>query len=184
MPNEISLDKVKNGSRISVKVRVQKKEDIINSINAKCDKDIDCLSKRDLMMFGIGLYLGEGAKTIESVRLINSDPKVIKLAILWFNHIFGVKKDNLTLHIHSYPDLNTDKLIAYWSDVTGIPKTQFGKTQIDTRINKHHGNKLPYGTVQLRVVSRGNSDFGVNLHRLIMGYINSVSEKSQKFDKI
>ena len=47
------------------------------------------------MMLGLGLYIGEGGKTDGLIRIINSDPKVIKLAIKWFKFSFGIKTENI-----------------------------------------------------------------------------------------
>src|SRR4051812_19693196 len=46
---------------------------------ASAKKEIGDLSKRDLWMLGLGLYIGEGSKSIESVRIVNSDPAVIRV---------------------------------------------------------------------------------------------------------
>ncbi len=145
--------------------------------------ELGLLSKRDLWLFGIGLYLGEGSKTIECVRFTNSDPKVIKASVVWLKEICGLTERNFKLHIHTYPDNDFEKNIEYWSRVTGIPKTQVGKIQIDKR-NKRRNikGKLPHGTVQVRVFAGGESKFGVELHRRIMGWIEAVSEQIYKRD--
>jgi len=137
------------------------------------------LSKRDLWLLGIGLYLGEGSKSHESVRIINSDPRIVKLSILWFKRICGLKTENFSPVVHIYPDNDLEKTIRYWSKLTGIPKRQFQKTQIDRRTNKsvRKRNKLPYGTINLQVRSRGKKEFGVALHRRIMGWLESSIER-------
>lgn len=64
----------------------------------------------------------------------------------------------------------------FWSKATGIPKKQFGKTQIDRRTNKSEKKKrkLPYGTIRLTVRTKGKKEFGVSLHRRIMGWIETA----------
>ncbi len=47
-------------------------------------QEIGRISKRDLFLFGLGLYLGEGGKTHDIVRVTNSDPMVIRAAVAWF----------------------------------------------------------------------------------------------------
>ena len=44
-------------------------------------KEIGEITKRDLFMLGIGIYIGEGAKTFDIVRVINADPKIIKFTV-------------------------------------------------------------------------------------------------------
>lgn len=177
-PNSESLDKVKNGSRKSSEVRHNKKILTTNDIRKFAVQEIGDISERDLSMFGLGLYLGEGAKSIESVRIINSDPKVIKISIQWFTRVLGVGYKNMKLSVHTYPGNNVDNDIHYWSEITKIPVNQFSKTQVDTRKGKVVGHKLPHGTVQLRVIANGDSRFGVNLHRKIIALTEAVIAKS------
>lgn len=139
-------------------------------------KELGRLTKRDLWLLGIGLYLGDGSKLYERIRVINSDPKIIKLAIAWFKSVCGLKNKNLTPAVHGYPDTDIEETIKYWLKVTGIPRKYFGKTQIDQRKNKSRKKrrKLPYGTLHLTVKSWGRKEFGVALHRRIMGWIEAA----------
>ena len=178
-PNEETLMRIKNGPRKSAEIRHLKKLSSIEQVRSLANSEIGTLSKRDLWMFGIGLYLGEGAKSIESVRLVNSDPNVIKLGIVWLRNVCGVGIKNLTLVVHTYPDNNIATTISYWSKLSGVPVSEFGKTQVDMRLNKstYHHNKLPYGTVQLRVRAGKNEKLGVFLHRRIMGWIEAIIQQ-------
>ncbi|MFZ3069363.1 MAG: hypothetical protein WA052_03575 [Microgenomates group bacterium] len=174
-PNKITLERIANGTNLSASNRHQKKLDSIKEIHKSAIKEIGVISSRDLWLFGIGLYLGEGTKMIESVRITNSDPRVIKIAVKWFVEVIGLTMNNLSLALHSYPDNNIDKDMEYWSSVSGIPIKQFGKTQIDIRKEKHSKHKLPHGTVQLRVLANGDTKFGVSLHRRILGWVDAVA---------
>ena len=139
-------------------------------------KDIGKLTKRDLWLLGIGIYLGEGSKLHEQIRVVNSDPKIIKTTMRWFREICGLCNKNFSPGVHTYPDNNVDETIKYWSKIIGIPKKQFIKTQIDRRNNKSgkRKTKLPYGTLHLRIKSCGKKEFGVSLHRRIMGWLEVV----------
>lgn len=183
-PNQFTLLGMKIGSKKSAEVRHLKLSSQLSDIKLSCIREVGQLSKRDLWLFGLGMYLGEGAKSIESVRVINSDPKVIVIAIRWLIEVAGLGIDNLSLSLHSYPDNNIEDDIQYWSEMSGIPSYQFGKTQIDSRTGKVSGHRLPHGTVQLRVIARGNNKFGVFLHRQIMGWIDAVANQVEKFDII
>jgi len=138
-------------------------------------KEIGRLTKRDLWMLGIGLYLGEGSKLYEEITIINSDPKIIKIAVKWFREFCGLKDENFAPIAHTYPDNNIKETIKYWAKVIGIPENQFRKTQIDRRTNKagKKKRKLPYGTLFLRIKSCGRKEFGRSLHRRIMGWIEA-----------
>jgi DNA-binding XRE family transcriptional regulator len=138
-------------------------------------RDIGSFSKRDRFFFGLAIYAGEGEKN-DTVGVINSNPDIVTFVIDWLHDFYDVSIDHLTLAIHCYPDNNTAACLRYWSEITGIPLSQFGKTQIDRRLNKKLGKrgKLPYGTAHLRVKSKGKKEFGVLLSRRIQAAINQI----------
>lgn len=151
--------------RTAVKIR--------NEIRRKSRKEIKSLSRKDLWYIGTILYLGEGNKSQEDVRLSNSDPRVIKLFIYWLKIACGVKPEDIQAWVHIYPDNNAKETIRYWSKITKIPESQFQKTQVDRRIKKSKikFKRLPYGTLHLRVRK------GRNLFQKISGWIEGILER-------
>jgi hypothetical protein len=143
-------------------------------------KDIGKFTKRDLFMLGIGLYIGEGSKTTSSVRVTNSDPKIIKTFICWFKKILNLQNINFSIRIHTYPDNNQEDLIIFWMKETGLPRRAFLKTWIDTRTDKkskNHG-KLPYGTVHLTINGITQGKGGSFLMRRVLAWIEIVHQKA------
>ena len=177
-PNKLVLKRIKTGPYISGQKSHEKRVRNILKIRELAKKELGIISKRDLWMVGIGLYIGEGSKTYETIRIINSDPKVITLTIKWFKNICNLEIKNITIAIHLYPDNDVNKCLEFWSKTTGLPIEQFRKTQIDRRIDKSNKKKrkLPYGTAHLTIVSNGNTERGVNLHRKITGWIEGILE--------
>jgi hypothetical protein len=176
-PNKEVIARIGKGRAKAAQTKHNQKLANIYQVKALAKRELGKLTKRDLWLLGIGLYLGEGSKSSkENVRVINSNPEIIKFAVNWFREICGLKNENFTLAIHTYPDNNIRATINYWSKVTGIPKKQFGKTQIDRRTNKsgRKKRKLPYGTAHLTVRANRKKEFGVNLHRRIMCWIEAV----------
>lgn len=175
IPNKEFITRVKRGFFKSGQIRHNQRVASIKKIKSLAKVELGKISERDLWMLGIGLYIGEGSKAYEMIRVINSDPKVIKLAIKWFINICDLKIENVGITLHLYPDNDIKKCVQYWSKATNIPEQQFRKTQVDRRINKSikKNRMLPYGTAHVSIVSNGNSDFGVNLHRRIMGWIEN-----------
>lgn len=167
---------MKNGPFKSGQIRHNIRVKNIVRIKASARKELGNISERDLWMLGVGLYIGEGSKAYETIRITNSDPAVIKLAMRWFKNVCGLAEENMVVTLHIYPDNNKEKCINYWSKAINISAKSFRKSQIDSRINKSSkkSRKLPYGTAHLSIVSNGNPDFGVNLHRRIMGWIECV----------
>lgn len=175
-PNKKVLKRIQLAPSKSAEIVHNRKVYNIIAIKKSAKKELGKLTKRDLWLLGIGLYLGEGMKLQESIRVINSDPEIIKIAIKWFRKVCDLSTKNFTITIHTYPDNDTKKTINYWSGLTEIPKSQFRKTQIDRRTNKSpkKKRKLPYGTAHLVIKSNGKKEFGVYLHRRIMGWIEAV----------
>jgi len=154
---------------------------MVNILEARkiAKSEIGNLTKRDLLMLGIGLYWGEGSKSNEIIRFVNSDPSVIKIAVEWFERICEIKKNNFAPRIHIYPDSDVKNSIKYWSGITGVSQEQFKKTQIDRRKDKSgkKKHKLPNGTLHLQINSCGEVLKGRFLHRKIMGWINACLEQ-------
>ena len=175
-PNEHTIKTIGNARIASGiykhKIRVKNLE----KAEMQSKKDIGVISKRDIMMLGLGLYIGEGAKTSGITRMVNSDPRVIKLTIKWLKTSFGIKLKQIKVRLYIYPDNKEKKCIKYWSKQTKIPENQFFKSTVDRRTDKKskkHG-KLPFGTAHVSIKSFGNKDHGVYMHRLIMAWIKRV----------
>jgi len=174
-PNSASRRRINEGRQKTNAARTYAKENSIRESRAKAFKDIGKLSRRDIFMVGIGLYIGEGAKTI-CTGVINSDPRVIVFAIRWFKEVCGLENKHFVINIHVYPDIDADTCLAFWSSITGIRLEQFGKTQVDNRQGKKMAKrgKLRYGTAHLRVKSLGEKKFGVFLQRRIAAWMERV----------
>ncbi len=177
-PNQFTLDKIANGPKISAQLRIKARVQRTLKIWQTAEQQLGTLTSRDLLILGIGLYMGEGSKTNSIVRFSNSDPLMIKLFIKWSTESFGVSSQNFALRIHTYPDANIGTVEKYWLKTTGLPKSSLRRTFIDKRTNKvQKSGKLPYGTAHLTIFAAGNTKHGVELFRLIEGYIRAVKQK-------
>src|SRR3989344_4399304 len=83
-PNQQTIERVGKAIAASNARKTQIRQEETEKVRRAAFLDIGKISKRDLFMFGLGLYLGEGSKTYEITRVVNSDPDVIRLAIAWF----------------------------------------------------------------------------------------------------
>ncbi|MEK7498134.1 MAG: hypothetical protein AAB656_04420 [Patescibacteria group bacterium] len=135
------------------------------------------ISKRDLLLLGIGLYIGEGSKYDRGfIQFTNSDPKVIKLMMAWFTQILNLNLSNFYMRLHLYPDNKEKEAISFWSNLTMVPVRQFGKTYVDKRTNKLQKNrgKLLYGTLHIRIRGLGEKFARVGLYHKILGWIELI----------
>lgn len=175
-PNQQTVERVGKAIAASNARKTLIRQEETEEVRQAAFLDIGNMNKRDLFMFGLGLYLGEGAKTYGITRIVNSDPNVIDLAIAWF-HGLGVSREQFLLTIHLYPDSDVNESLQFWSHTTTIPRSQFGKTQIDRRTNKkkNRAGKLPHGTAHLTVRSLGRKEFGVVLARKIQAWTDEVA---------
>lgn len=160
--------------------RAELRQKSIQEIRKTAVKDIGRISRRDLFVFGLGLYLGEGCKTNSQIRVMNSDSRIIQATIAWFR-MLGVEKKQIKLRLHLYPDSNVTHSLQFWSRTTSIPLSQFQKHQIDSRIDKKakKRHKLPFGTVQLTVQSGGKKEYGVIFFRKIQLWSEAILSEIQ-----
>ena len=116
-------------------------------------EDIVALNKYELLLVGAALYWGEGGKTSTGMATIaNSDPSVIKIMIKFFLEVCNVRPGKFRGHVHTFSHLNVEDAEAYWSKVSGIPRSQFYKTYSKPSIaSKGKKDSLPYGTFQIYV---------------------------------
>jgi transcriptional regulator with XRE-family HTH domain len=83
------------------------------------------LSDRDLLVAGTALYAGEGAKTDGSVRFANSDPGMVAMFCTWLRTCFEIDESRLRVRLYLHEGLDLDAAQSFWSDLTGIPPSQF-----------------------------------------------------------
>ncbi|HXK35567.1 MAG TPA: helix-turn-helix domain-containing protein [Candidatus Paceibacterota bacterium] len=101
------------------------------------------LTERDLLMAGLFLYLGEGSKSRWfDVGVSNSNPTIIKFAIIWLVSILGADKKKIKVYLHLYSDMDIQKEIQFWKKVTGLPLSQFRKPYV----KKSKFSKVSYST--------------------------------------
>lgn len=177
MPNDFFIQNVSsNREKLISFSRVDKLESV-RKAKIYAEKSIGILSRRDHFMFGLAIYLGEGSKVGNYVRISNSDPRIIKFSINWFKTHFGVDESSFRIRIHMYPDNNEEEVINYWMKNVSLKREAFFGSNIDYRAKKkNRAGSLPYGTAHLSVVSNGNKDFGVLLYRKIIASIDLVLE--------
>jgi transcriptional regulator with XRE-family HTH domain len=175
-PNKHTIDTIGNARIASGVYKHGIMMESFREAEDESKKLISNLSDRDIMMLGLGIYIGEGAKTVGITRIINSDPKIIKLMIKWFKISFGVTTEQFKVRLYIYPDNNEKECIEYWSKQIGIPRNNFHSSYVDVRTNKKSSNqgKLPFGTAHMSVLGLGKKKHGKYLHRLIMALINRV----------
>ena len=85
------------------------------------------MTEQEFLLVGAALYAGEGSKSEGSVRFANTDPAMIALFCAWLRRFFEVDESRLRLRLYLHEGLDIESANAFWSELTGIPLSQFGK---------------------------------------------------------
>jgi hypothetical protein len=179
IPNKITSKAIINSQQKAISA--SRSDRIISLVKAReyAEQNIKNLSSREILLIGMGIYIGEGSKAYNTTRIVNSDPRIIKFSLLWLKKCFGLSDENIKIRIHIYPDNDEKKTLEFWMNQLNLKKYFFQTFYIDRRINKRKNRAgiLPYGTAHMSVISNGNKKFGVLLHRKILATIDCILNK-------
>ncbi|OHB18859.1 MAG: hypothetical protein A2854_03325 [Parcubacteria group bacterium RIFCSPHIGHO2_01_FULL_56_18] len=175
-PNLATINRIGKARAASVEVKRRLKQETFERAKKEAQNDVQSVSTRDLFMLGLGLYIGEGAKSPSATSFVNSNLAIMNLIIRWFTESIGLPKRNLRMRLHVYPDTDQEQSLEFWSSQTGLSEDQFFRPVVDVRKDKkaNKSGKLPYGTAHLTVKSLGEKRFGVFLARKILAWSDRV----------
>ncbi len=164
------------GRMKGARMNKEKRLKVIIEHNIWAEDEIGKLTKRDLLMLGIGLYWGEGVKGERGspASMVNSDPEVIRVSIKWFKEVFGIKTKDFRpyIYISEVHRQREEKIMDYWVSTLKIPKKQFLQIIfLKSRPKKKYENyNSYYGILALRI--RRSS----TLKYKILGLINACKQ--------
>jgi hypothetical protein len=182
MHNDTVRESIFENNRRVVTIKRVDKANSIQEAVAYAGSQVGELSDRDIFILGLGIYVGEGSKTANFTRIVNSDPKIIRFSIMWLKTCFGLKNSNFRIRLHIYPDNDQIEVIKYWMKYLRMKRSVFYPVYIDTRTNKKKDRQgvLPYGTAHMTVVSNGEKSLGVLLQRKIIASIDFALNQSTR----
>lgn|SRR3989338_3990424 len=160
------IEVLSRGSQSQKERRFREVETIISNAQKEIRTPI---SREDLKLMGAALYWGEGSKG-KRVVITNSDPRLIKFSVLWIKSVFNTSPSQLEAQLNMYPQQNEKDLKKFWSELTGIPLENFGKTYVKPLSKNYKKNNLYYGTIKIGVPKSANK-----VHQ-IFGWIKAVLE--------
>ncbi|MBC7746370.1 hypothetical protein H7Y40_00095 [Pedobacter sp.] len=126
---------------------------------------IKTMEQAELFGIGLGLYWGEGTKAnLDSVRLGNTDPKLLKTFIRFLTEIYGVPKEKLRFGLQIFTDIDSEEALRYWIDELGVEASQFYRitVTISGSIGTYR-NKSQYGVVTVYCNNKKLRDILVGL---------------------
>lgn len=111
------------------------------------------LDDRDLSMFALGLYAGEGAKTGGTVAMANTNPTYLLVFITWLRRAFEIDESRLRVHLYLHEGLDLPAAVRYWSELLEIPPEQFTKPYRAVADASIRRSKHVYGCPSVRYAS-------------------------------
>jgi predicted DNA-binding protein YlxM (UPF0122 family) len=107
-------------------------------------------AQKQLLIAGVMLYFGEGAKTGSTVDLANSDPKIIKIFLKFLRKIFCVDEKKLRFYLYCFSSQNPENLKKYWGEELNVSLDKFTKPYVrEVRASKM-SRISPYGVLHVR----------------------------------
>ena len=139
----------------------------IDELLAEGRQRIGHLTDREFLMAGVALYAGEGSKTDGAVKFANSDPRMIAFFCAWFRAFFMPDEARLRCRIYLHEGLDIAEAEAFWSALTGIPLSQFGKGYRAVADPTIRTNKHAFGCAYVVYASS-------RTHREVMGLVHAL----------
>lgn len=158
----------------SALMQKQRRLDLVENSRLEGVRLLSNITDNELLIAGLALYWGEGAKKRRIVEFCNSDPKMIKFLLLWLQKCFAIDIAEIRCYvgINGIHHQREQVVKEYWSKITGIPLSQFTKTSFKKVKNKKVYNNFNehYGTLSVKV--RNPARF----YYKIMGLIDGLYE--------
>jgi hypothetical protein len=137
----------------------------------ECDRlGRDCLgdlSDQAFLAAGVALYAGEGSKTDGKIVFANTDPTMVAFFCAWFRRFFEVDEGRLRVRVYLHEGLDLAAAQSFWSSLTRVPQSQFGKSYRAKNDPSIRRNKHEMGCAYVCYSSS-------RVHRQIMGLIRAL----------
>ncbi len=133
--------------------------------------------REDEFIAGVMLHWAEGNKK-NNAGIANSDARIIKMMVGWFEKYFHIKRTSLAIHLHLHSGQNEEKMKKYWSQITGIPRKNFIKSFIKPEGSGYRKNILYNGTVKITPRGSGSTYLLFTILGCIAGYLErTINER-------
>jgi transcriptional regulator with XRE-family HTH domain len=129
--------------------------------------ELGALNDRELLVAGLALYAGEGAKADGDVIFTNTGPRLVRFFCAWLRRFFEVDEDRLRARLYLHEDLDLEAATAFWSTALAIPTAQFlrpHRPAVGATVRTH---RHVHGCVSVRLRSRP-------VHRRMIGLIEAL----------
>jgi Homeodomain-like domain-containing protein len=163
----IPLPRPPRGRRRDPNALQRRKRAEVDRLVAEGRVRIGRLSEREFLVAGVALYAGEGAKRDGAVKFANSDPRMIAFYCAWLRRFFEIDEKRLRVRLYLHAGLDLGASVAYWSELTSIPPSQFQKPYRAVPDPSIRHTKHVHGCVSI--------DYSCSAtHRSIMGLVHAL----------
>lgn len=149
------LDGAERGRIKGALVQKEKRSQLVLEYKKLGIEQIGLLTKRELLIAGLALYWGEGYKKGRRLQFCNSDPKMIQFLLYWLQNCFEINLQEIRCRVGiNEIHRKRDEIVrTYWSNLTGIPLSQFTSTSFKKVTNKkiYENFHEHYGTLAIEI---------------------------------
>jgi hypothetical protein len=139
----------------------------IAELDAEGVDRIGRLSEEAFLAAGVALYAGEGSKGDGTVVFANTDPRMVAFFCAWFRRFLDPDEARLRVAVYLHHGLDLDAAEDHWSNITGIPRSQFRAAYRAVPDPTIRTNKHEFGCVYVRYSC-------AETHRRIMGLVRAL----------
>ncbi len=130
-----------------------KRQKEIQRIRNQAKQEIKRFSENPFKVAGLMLYWAEGNKT-QQVGVCNSDSNLIKFMMDWFRKVCKVPEYKFKAYLNIHSGQDEVKIKKFWSKITKVPLSQFGKTYIKPEGVGFKKNILYNGTIRIIICNK------------------------------
>jgi len=145
----------------------RRKQEEIDRLRAEGLERIGQLTEKEFLVAGTMLYAGEGSKTDGAVSLANTNPDLLLFFCSWLRYFFEVDESRLRVTLYLHEGLDLADATSYWSELTNIPISQFGKAYRAKADPSIRHSKHPMGCPRVVFSCR-------HTQRAVMGLVSAL----------
>src|SRR3954453_7565802 len=160
-------DNKRSGARTRPNALAARRHREIDELLQAGRRRISSLSEEAFLAAGVAFYASEGSKRDGRIAFANSDSRMIAFFLAWLRHFFAVDESRLRLRIYLHEGLDLEDANRFWSELTGIPPSQFGKAYRAVPDPSIRRSKHPMGCATV-VYNCSRT------HRAVMGLANAL----------
>lgn len=135
------------------KIRGEHLARIYEEARSEARKEFKHFKLYPLFITGISVYWGEGDRATEhQVKIVNTDPKMIRLFVYFLQKICNVPQERIRAYILLYPDLVEKECREFWTRESTLPAMNFGKSTVIQ--GRHKTRRIPHGVCTVGVSSK------------------------------